>query len=274
MPSTYAHYRMGQEVIQRLSEPDKKVIEQYPDLYNIGLHGPDLLFYYKALGRNHVNSMGFGLHKYPGRYFFERAAGILKKKRLEPAHLSYVYGYLCHFALDVTCHGFVNGQIKDTGVGHLALETDLDRRLLLMDGKEPMSTRVTGHLIPSSHSARVIRDFHPGITVEEAYKSIEDMVFYLNALISPGRLKRGLLVGGLKPVGQYDNVGGLLMKPLENPKATKGVDHLLELYRQGRDLAVELIGEYSHYLKGEQELGCLYDCNFESVKAKMPKKRI
>ena len=42
MPSTYAHYRMGQEVRQRLSEPDKKVIEQYPDLYNIGLHGPDL----------------------------------------------------------------------------------------------------------------------------------------------------------------------------------------------------------------------------------------
>lgn len=270
MPSTYAHYRMGQEVRQRLSASPKKIIEQYPDLYNIGLHGPDLLFYYKALSKNHVNSMGFGLHRYPGSYFFGRAARILKEKQQEAAHLSYVYGYLCHFALDFTCHGFVNGQIKGTGVGHLALETDLDRRLLLMDGKEPMSTLVTGHLIPSSHSADVIKDFHPGITKEEAYKSIKDMVFYLNFLVSPGKLKRALLVNGLKLAGQYDNVGGLLMNPQENPKATEGVNHLLELYQQGRDLAVRLIEEYSLYGTGKKEPDSIYDYNFESEKADEP----
>lgn len=266
MPSTYTHYRMGQEVRERLPESIRKNIEQYTELYNIGLHGPDLLFYYNALSKNHVNSMGYGLHKQPGSFFFKRAAKVIKAHNLEPGYLSYVYGYLCHFALDVSCHGFVNSQIEDTGVGHLALESDLDRRFLLMDGKNPMSQLVTGHLIPGEYTADVIKDFHPGISKEEAYKSIKDMVFYLNALVSPGKIKRGLLLGGLRLAGQYKSLGGLLIRKEENPAATPSVDRLLKLYEKGRELAVRLIEEYEIYLAGETELDPVYHTNFESIK--------
>ncbi|MBQ9990552.1 MAG: zinc dependent phospholipase C family protein [Lachnospiraceae bacterium] len=266
MPSTYAHYRMGQEVRKRLPESIRKNIDQYPELYNIGLHGPDLLFYYNALTKNSVNAAGYALHKQPGSFFFQRAAKVIKEHNMEPAYLSYVYGYLCHFALDVSCHGFVDGQVADTGVGHLALESDLDRRFLLMDGKEPLSTRVTGHLIPGDHTADVIKDFHPEISKEEAYKSIKDMVFYLNALISPGKIKRGLLVGAMKLVGQYESLGGLLIRKEENPAAAPSVEKLLKLYEKGRELAVRLIEEYEVYLKGGKELDPIYGTNFESIK--------
>lgn len=266
MPSTYTHYRMGQEVRERLPEAIRKNIEQYSELYNIGLHGPDLLFYYKVLTRNHVNSIGYELHKKPGSFFFKRAAEVVKSHGMGAAYLSYVYGYICHFALDVSCHGFVNGQIEDTGVGHLALESDLDRRFLLMDGKKAISERLTGHLIPGEHTAEVIRDFHPGITRDEAYKSIKDMVFYLNALVSPGKLKRGLLVGAFKLIRQYDSLGGLLIRREENPAATKSVERLLKLYEKGRELAIRLIEEYGAYLEGEKELDPIYHTNFESIK--------
>ncbi len=265
MPSTYAHYRMGQEVRQRLSGSLRKVIEQYPDLYNIGLHGPDLLFYYNAFGRNRINSTGVELHKRSGKFFFQRAGEMIQRKGMDAAHLSHAYGFLCHFALDVTCHGFVNGQIKDTGVGHLALESELDRRFLLMDGKDPVSTRVTGHLIPGKATAEVIKDFYPGLTVKEVYKSIKDMVFYLNFLVSPGKIKRGFIVNGLKLAGQYDTIGGLLIQRKENPAAKGSVERLLGLYEKGRELAIRLIEEYEEYLAGKKELDAVYNYNFETI---------
>lgn len=47
MPSTYAHYRLGQEVLKNLPAKEKRLIEQHKELFDIGLHGPDILFYYK-----------------------------------------------------------------------------------------------------------------------------------------------------------------------------------------------------------------------------------
>ena len=46
MPSTYAHYRFGQEVLKELPNDIKKIIIENKELYDIGLHGPDILFYY------------------------------------------------------------------------------------------------------------------------------------------------------------------------------------------------------------------------------------
>ena len=58
MPSTYAHRCFGADVLTQLPEALQKKIEPYRALYDIGLHGPDLLFYYKALQSNPVNRLG------------------------------------------------------------------------------------------------------------------------------------------------------------------------------------------------------------------------
>ena len=49
MPTTYAHYRFGKEVTEALPRGLQNTIEYHRDLHDIGLHGPDILFYYKAL---------------------------------------------------------------------------------------------------------------------------------------------------------------------------------------------------------------------------------
>ena len=61
MPSTYAHYRFGKDVLDRLPAKQKQDIQEHPDLYNVGLHGPDLLFYYKPISHNPINQLGFGI---------------------------------------------------------------------------------------------------------------------------------------------------------------------------------------------------------------------
>ena len=54
MPSTYAHYRLGQKVLDNLTGGIKSTILNHKELYDIGLHGPDILFYYKPLFFAHV----------------------------------------------------------------------------------------------------------------------------------------------------------------------------------------------------------------------------
>ena len=79
MPSTYAHYRMGQEVLEQVSDPARSIIMKHKQLYDIGLHGPDILFYYHPLRTNPVNAIGYGLHERSGKYFFGKAAEIIEK---------------------------------------------------------------------------------------------------------------------------------------------------------------------------------------------------
>ena len=146
MPTTYAHYKLGREVRKKVSTQVSAIIEEYPGLFQIGLHGPDTLFYYKALSKNKVNSIGYHLHELSGKDFFEKAAVVIKEAKYEKAHLSYALGFLCHFALDVTCHGWVNSQVKAKIADHLEIEAELDRELLIRDGKNPETAILTGHL--------------------------------------------------------------------------------------------------------------------------------
>ncbi len=45
MPAIYAHYRMGNEALKYLDGQIEKIIRENNELYQIGLHGPDILFY-------------------------------------------------------------------------------------------------------------------------------------------------------------------------------------------------------------------------------------
>ena len=264
MPTSYAHYKFGQEVRSRLSGKVAEIIAEYPQLFNLGLHGPDLLFYYNALKKNKVNSTGFGLHEYSGRYVFERAAKVIKEHNMDKAHQAYIFGFLCHYSLDVSCHGCVNA-FDATGIaGHLEIEAEMDREMLVRDGKNPLSTILTGHLVGSRENAEVIKDFFPGITTEEIEKTIKDMIFYLNFLVAPGKFKRWLFVTGLKLVGKYEQFGGLMINLEKNEKCAETVNRLLDLYEDAIGLAVKLIQEYPLYLSGEKELDEVYKYSFDS----------
>ena len=112
MPSTYAHYRMGREVAEELTGEAWHTLSMYRQLYLIGLHGPDILFYYKPLKSNAINGIGYGMHGRPGIEFFEHAVKVIENKDNKAPYLAYMYGVMCHFALDVTCHGYIDEKIE------------------------------------------------------------------------------------------------------------------------------------------------------------------
>ena len=153
MPSTYAHRCFGADVLTQLPEALQKKIEPYRALYDIGLHGPDLLFYYKALQSNPVNRLGNAMHEQPGTVFFERARGVIRNAKNRDAALVYALGYICHFALDHSCHPYIEKKIKEIGVTHAEIEVEFDRMLLAKRGHNPLTHRLAGH-IPTDMTVR------------------------------------------------------------------------------------------------------------------------
>ena len=59
MPAAYAHYVFGKKVFQELSGTEKEIIRKGEDAFLLGLHGPDLLFYYFPLCKNRINQQNF-----------------------------------------------------------------------------------------------------------------------------------------------------------------------------------------------------------------------
>lgn len=264
MPSTYAHYRMGQEVRSSLGEKEKSIVELYPELYQIGLHGPDILFYYKPLFPNKINGIGYGTHARPGKEFFERAAEQIRAHEDHAAYLSYLYGFICHFALDETCHGYIDEKIAESGVSHTEIEVEFDRMLMLEDGLDPLRHRLTEHIIPSMENAEVIQAFFEGVDSRQVHKALLGMISYNNLLTAPSKAKRRLICALLRITGNYREMHGLMVNYQPNPQCEDSTRKLWLLYQEAEKLALSLIGEYGGYLEGTQELNPIYRYTFGS----------
>lgn len=262
MPSTYAHFRMGQEVAGLVPEQMKKTIDQNKELFDIGLHGPDILFYYKPLAANNVNQIGYGMHEHAGKEFFEHAAKILKEKNQMDAYLAYVYGFICHFALDVTCHGYIDEKIAASGVSHAEIEVEFDRELMIRDGLDPITHKLTDHIVPSEKNADIIYPFFEGTNGTQVKKALEGMIFNNNLLVAPSKVKRQFVYALLRVSGNYKEMHGLMVNFKKNPNCNDSTEKLLAFYETARERSVKWISEYEQFLSGEKKLDSIYDITF------------
>lgn len=162
MPAAYTHYRFGRDVLPLLPPETRQIIAAHRALYDLGLHGPDPFFFYRQPFDNAVSRLGHSLHRQTGGTVLRRMAALWEKQPTD-AGLSYLYGFLCHFALDSACHGYV-GQMERLGVGHSILETQLDRAFLVEDRLDPTRVNPVGHLQPTAEHARIIAAFFPQLT--------------------------------------------------------------------------------------------------------------
>ena len=135
MPSTYAHRVFGERVLHRCPQSLASAIREHRQLYDIGLHGPDVLFYYHVLKNCAVNAKGYAMHARPAKEFFETAKAAYAAAADKGAALAYLLGFVCHFALDSACHGYIENKIAVSHVTHTEIESEFDRSLLEAEGK-------------------------------------------------------------------------------------------------------------------------------------------
>ena len=266
MPSTYAHYRMGQEVLKQLSEPVQKIIMENKQLYDIGLHGPDILFYYHPLASNPVNSIGYELHERTGKEFFDSAAKVIRDGSDKKKHLAYIYGFICHFALDSTCHGYIDEKIAQSGILHTEIEVEFDRSLMEKDGWNPVSHELTRHIVPSLENGKIIASFFPGTTPKQVEKALKGMIRSNHLLIAPTKLKRKIIYALLRLTGNDKEMHGLLVNFEANPACSDSTEKLYQLYDAAKKRAVLLIEDYIRYLTEEKSLDILYNFTFSGKK--------
>ena len=181
----------------------QRTIENNRELYDIGLHGPDIFFYYKVWSQNHVNMTGYELHDQPAKAFFLQSAKIIGRLDDKEAARAYIYGFICHYALDSECHKYVEKMIQVSGITHSEIEMEFDRMLLSEDKIDPVSYLATGHVRPTMKNAAVIAEFFEEVTTEEVKKSLSSMISIHKLLLAPNPGKRKFLFGAMKLVGQY-----------------------------------------------------------------------
>ena len=262
MPSTYAHRRFGADVLVQLPRELREKITPFRPLNYMGLHGPDLMFYYRALQSNPVNRLGNAMHEQPGRVFFTRARGVVITARNKNAALAYALGVVCHFALDSTCHPFVEQFTRESGVTHCEIETEFDNMLLRRDGYDPLTFFTASHIHPSAANARVIAPFYKDISEQTALESLKGMILVHKVLQASNPVKRWVVLTGMKVLGKYDGMHGLVANPQPNPQCAESGKQLDALYQSAIPLAVRLINEYVAGLDTDAPLDAAYQHTF------------
>lgn len=240
MPASYTHYRFGCDVLAALPEDLQAKLAPHRSLFDIGLHGPDIFFYTNPLMKNSVSRLGRAMHRHPGQTAFHRFAALYDGTDESFAWLA---GFLCHFALDSICHGYVQ-QMTALGMSHARLETQLDRSFLLEDGKDPVTTDLVSHIQPTHQNTRVIARFFPQLNEQTVRKSLEQMLFYHHLLMAPNAPKRQLLGAAFRVLDAEDTFGAMVMTRDEVPACKQMVRRLRLLYAEAVPLAVALIGRF------------------------------
>lgn len=264
MPSTYAHRRFGQDILPFLADNCCSVIEENRSLFDIGLHGPDILFYFRPLTQHWLRWLGGRMHGESGYAFFSRASMTLCSLGEPPADLAYLYGFVCHFALDRACHGYINRTEANSSLTHDEIEGEFDRCLLVRSGQDPLRADLAGHIRPDRRNAQVIARYFEGARPQQIDEALHEMVLAHDLLRCPAPAKRAAVEGALRLTGKYDSLHGHIINLRPDPRCRDINAHLLRLYASALSEAAEMIDTFLPCARGVRDWPSVYDDNFVS----------
>ena len=199
MPTTYTHDLFGKTVYKKLPEEMKKLLRSHKDLYRIGQHGPDILFYY-MISKNPVSQFGVRMHHKDAAAFFERGMKRVREEKDE-ALLVYMLGFGCHYILDSTAHPYVNRLAEQKVITHTMLEKEFDRVLMLQTGKDPHRYRPSDCIVPKYAYAKIIHKAIPEISTFNIWVSLHMQKLLTNLMICNDGGRRRALIGRLLRLG-------------------------------------------------------------------------
>jgi len=277
MPTTYTHYRYGRDVLATLPKPLRESIEKHREIFDLGCHGPDILFYNMNPKKTRLNHLGSMLHKVPSTVFFSHALQVLEQAEDKAAARAYIYGFICHFSLDSQTHGYVEKMIHESGIGHNEIEMEFDRALLVEDKIQPASFKRSKLIKAQSQYARVIAPFFTGLTVRtdeegnqitesvspaDILTSLKGMQRILNILTAATPTKRLLLKALMKATKQYEDKFGIIVSLTPNKNCSSFNALMRSEYSGAIPVGVSLILQFQKALMDGDALSNRYDLTF------------
>lgn len=196
MPASYAHYRFGKLLLPGLPSDVRQCIQRFRRMYDTGLQGPDPFFYYNIFGKSAVGDLGEQFHRQSGQEFFTRACAQADNEAAQ----AYLYGLLAHYCLDSRCHPFVNRMVSIGEAEHVALESELERVLLVKDGVDvPETYDRSKHIRLTRGECMTVARFFPPATGANISRCIKGMTFSLRLLGNANRSRTEKLISRFAP---------------------------------------------------------------------------
>ena len=244
MPANYAHHRFGKQVLKTMPPEQKQCIQRFRRMYDLGLHGPDIFFYYNPFVRTAAGDLGGTFHRMTGGDFFPTTC----RAATSEAAKAYLYGLLGHYCLDALCHPMVNRLDAIGEAKHALLEAEFDRYLLTLDGEtSPETFDMSRKLKPTRGECMTVAEFYPGATGGNVSRSVKNMAFLVRFLAKPGSEK---LLKTLK-LPFVDNK----IPAQENEELAVYVGELKGLYDQAVEQYPEMLAQLLAHMEQETPLG-------------------
>jgi hypothetical protein len=256
MPSHYAHYRFGTNVIPMLPLQAQRSVRQFRRLFDAGLHGPDIFFYHNFFFPDNVVALAKKYHGLTGEDFF---VPVCKRLRLEPseAAMAYLWGVLTHYCLDSVTHGFVLEQTHEGKVGHVEMETEFDRFLLQLDGKrQPNTFDCSGHIKLTGGECETVSKFYD-TTPLAVNVSIKAMASGVKILAMPnGNLRRTVEKYAGSRLRQH------FMGRLPNKNCAHLNEPMLQHYNRALEVFPAMVEALTAHMTHNAPLGELFEPTF------------
>ena len=261
MPAFYAHYSFGQKVEALLPDDLMSLVEKNRNLYEIGLHGPDILFFYHPLRRHSVGKQGVAIHHEKGSVFFEKAAKTIHEAGDREEMMAYAVGAVCHLALDAACHPFIERYVKQSGISHHEIEKELEKYLMYRDGLDPFHFRFEKYAATEMTCAKAIAPFYD-LTPVQIKQCLESFVWYSRQFFTSDRLKRAVYFAGMRIVGCYGEVRGFFANKRDNELCAISSRYLEQQLEENVPVAVSMIEDFDRFCQTGSPLSAWFDRSF------------
>lgn len=261
MPSNYAHYRFGVQLLAGMPDDVRRTVQRFRQMYDVGLHGPDMFFFYNILMDTPTGRLGNRFHHQTGAEFF---SAVARRYRLEPseAGLSYICGLLAHYALDSRCHPLVKQACAEGRPSHVQIETEFDRYLLVQDGKVPPQTQdYSGHMHLTPGECRTAARLLPGVKPIQIRRSLGRMALCTRLLAAPQGLICRMRDTAVALTG--NQFSGSIMGPDPDPQCAHLDGALGKLYDQALAEYPKLLEQLRDHLNHKTPLGADFSPQFE-----------
>ncbi len=262
MPAFFAHDLFGRAAAKRLKGDLKETVLTHYTQFRIGLQGPDLFFFYRPYSYNAVNRYGTALHEASALPFLEKAKEVILEKGRDSKEYAYLLGFICHFILDSECHPYVESFRALSGVAHMEIEEEFDKKLLRLLGRNPF-TYPLYRLIPTDETtAESVLPFYDA-DLHTIRTSLLDLHRVKRLFYAPRIWKQFLMNGIMRLLGKYDTMKGLVHQRPDNPRCAKSNEELLARFKKAVPLAVKMLESFDQSLRTGSELDPRFDRNFE-----------
>lgn len=247
MPANYAHHRFGKLVLPALPESDRRIVQRFRRMFDMGLHGPDIFFYFNPFWKTAAGDLGKVYHRKTGQEFFPMACA----KADSEAARAYLYGVLAHYCLDSVCHPYIQKLVDIGEASHVALESEFDRYLLALDKEpSPATFDMSKRFKLTRGECMTVAEFYPPATGANVSQSIKFLAFATHFLAHPNREGRDKLLKKIKP-----SLCDFRIPEAENPDLAPYIAELKALFDQAAEKYPSLLSQLKAHEKTGESLG-------------------